>query len=89
MTAIFFSVGFAILFAAFAYYRYIIHLARKHYKKTMEKQNKADSQITYVDYRGHQIPMTVKEKRVIWDNLTREGKNNALSDWKKHLKSNK
>ena len=38
-----------------------------------------------VDYKGYKIPMTLLEKKNIWNNLTTQGKKEALSAWKKHL----
>lgn len=40
-----------------------------------------------VEYKGYKLPMTLHEKKNIWDNLTTAGKKAALSDWKKHLKN--
>lgn len=56
----------------------LTELAKKEVEKDM-------SEMTYVDYRGFKLPMTVHEKKTIWNNLTTAGKKAALSDWKKHL----
>jgi hypothetical protein len=71
-----------------AYYRWrnktkvidkVVELAKK-------EVDKDKSVMTYVDYKGFRLPMTVHEKKNIWNNLTTAGKKAALSDWKKHLK---
>lgn len=43
------------------------------------------AKLVYVDYKGYKLPMTLHEKKNIWNNLTTAGKKKALSDWKKHL----
>jgi len=67
------------------YYR--LYLKKKYSEDVRARLDEARSQITYVDYKGHSIPMTVLEKSTIWDNLNKTGKKAALADWKKHLKS--
>ena len=57
----------------------VVELAKK-------EVDKDKSVMTYVDYKGFRLPMTVHEKKNIWNNLTTAGKKAALSDWKKHLK---
>lgn len=64
--------------------------ARKKGKEIVQEKNKFDAMfnnqlnsMTTVSYRGEEIPMTVLEKRTIWDNITREGKNKVWSDFKK------
>ena len=56
--------------------------ARKKGKEIVQEKNKFEAMsnnqlnsMTTVSYRGEEIPMTVLEKRTIWDNITREGKN--------------
>ena len=43
--------------------------------------------ITTVNYRGEDIPMTVLEKKTIWDNITREGKNDIWSKFKQQKRN--
>lgn len=57
----------------------IVELAKKEAEDDQAK-------LVYVDYKGHKLPMTLHEKKTIWNNLTTAGKKKALSDWKKHLK---
>ena len=64
--------------------------ARKKGKEIVQEKNKFEAMsnnqlnsMTTVSYRGEEIPMTVLEKRTIWDNITREGKNKVWSDFKK------
>lgn len=68
-------------------------VTRKRGKEIVQERNKFQSmsnneldKLTTVSYRGEEIPMTVKEKRLIWDNITREGKNKVWSDFKKQRK---
>ena len=65
-------------------------VARKRGKEVVQERNKFQSmsnneldKLTTVSYRGEEIPMTVKEKKFIWDLITREGKNKVWSDFKK------
>jgi FtsZ-interacting cell division protein ZipA len=65
-------------------------VARKRGKEVVQEKNKFEAMsnnqlnsMTTVSYRGEEIPMTVLEKRTIWDNITREGKNKVWSDFKK------
>ena len=65
-------------------------VARKRGKEVVQERNKLQSmsnneldKMTTVSYRGEEIPMTVKEKKFIWDLITREGKNKVWSDFKK------
>jgi len=65
-------------------------VARKKGKEIVQEKNKFENMsnnqlntITTVNYRGEEIPMTVLEKKTIWDNITREGKNKVWSDFKK------
>jgi len=68
-------------------------VARKRGKEIVQERNKFQSmsnneldKLTTVSYRGEEIPMTVKEKRLIWDNITREGKNKVWYDYKQSKK---
>lgn len=56
----------------------VVETAQKEIDKDM-------SVMTYVDYRGYRLPMTLHEKKTKWNNLTTAGKKAALSDWKKYL----
>lgn len=67
--------------------------ARQKGKEIVQEKNKLEAMsnnqlnsMTTVSYRGEEIPMTVLEKRTIWDNITREGKNKVWSDFKKQRK---
>lgn len=67
--------------------------ARKKGKEIVQEKNKFEAMsnnqlnsMTTVSYRGEEIPMTVLEKRTIWDNIARKGKNKVWSDFKKQRK---
>lgn len=88
---------FILLCAAAAFYGAYFFLAwaisaykkRQYIQEVKRRYEEARTTITYVDYKGEEIPMTVLEKAQIWDNLTSAGKKDALAAWKKHLKNAK
>ena len=51
-------------------------------QKEVEREN---SIMVEVEYKGYKIPMTLLERKNIWNNLTTRGKKEALAAWKKHL----
>ena len=59
---------------------------KQYIKETKERVSDMDSTMTYVTYRGFNIPMTVLEKRTMWDAMTRDMRNKALADFKQALK---
>ena len=72
------------------------HFARKAYKKrfvntviakAQEEVNKDKEVLVHVEFKGYSLPMTLHEKKNIWEHLTTEGKKKALSDWKKFHKT--
>jgi hypothetical protein len=84
MIAVYFFCGVVVLFAAhwFAKRRVARAIGGVH------KRANDLSRITFVEYRGERLPMTVLEKIEIWDNLSRKGKNHAWSDFKKSKQLN-
>lgn len=80
----------ALMTAIFGALLFGYQAARKKGKEIVQENNKFENMsnnqlntITTVNYRGENIPMTVLEKKTIWDNITREGKNKVWSDFKK------
>lgn len=61
-------------------------IKKKYTTAVKERLSEMDSKMTYVSYRGFNIPMTVLEKRTMWDNMTRDARNKALADFKQALK---
>lgn len=93
------SVVIFLLLAAFFYVGvYLYYLpkkavkarAQKYVDKVVEQHNKSiehqKNTMTYAEYRGYKIPMTVLEKNTMWDNMTREARNKALYDFKQAVK---
>lgn len=89
-------IGFACVVLGFYSLYFVATLLRNRFlRKTYQKEytnavkkkvSELDSKMTYVDYRGYSIPMTMLEKRTMWDLMTREARNKALHDFKEGLK---
>jgi len=69
-------------------------VARKRGKEVVQERNKFQSmsnneldKLTTVSYRGEEIPMTVLEKKAIWDKLKRGGKNKVWYDYKQQKRN--
>ena len=78
---------------AFGYFaaKAILHLNRRAtHKKIVNHVNKVANEerntIIGVEYKGYNIPMTIYEKKTIWDNLNKDGKKKALEDFKTAIK---
>lgn len=79
----------ALMTAIFGALLFGYQTARKKGKEIVQEKNKFENMsnnqlnsMTTVNYRGENIPMTVLEKKTIWDNITREGKNDVWSKYK-------
>ena len=84
----------ALMTAIFVALLFGYQTARKKGKEIVQEKNKFENMsnnqlnsITTVNYRGEDIPMTVLEKKTIWDNITREGKNDIWSKFKQQKRN--
>lgn len=84
----------ALMTAIFGALLFGYQTARKKGKEIVQEKNKFENMsnnqlnsMTTVSYRGEEIPMTVIEKRTIWDNITREGKNDIWSKFKQQKRN--
>lgn len=84
----------ALMTAIFGALLFGYQTARKKGKEIVQEKNKFENMsnnqlnsITTVNYRGEDIPMTVLEKKTIWDNITREGKNDIWSKFKQQKRN--
>jgi H+/gluconate symporter-like permease len=84
----------ALMTAIFVALLFGYQTARKKGKEIVQEKNKFENMsnnqlnsMTTVSYRGEEIPMTVIEKRTIWDNITREGKNDIWSKFKQQKRN--
>ena len=73
----------AIAATHFAHKAYKKKFVNKVIEKAQEEVNKDKEVIVHVEFKGYSLPMTLHEKKNIWEHLTAEGKKKALSDWKK------
>ena len=84
----------ALMTAIFGALLFGYQTARKKGKEIVQEKNKFENMsnnqlnsMTTVNYRGEEIPMTVLEKKTIWDNITREGKNDIWSKFKQQKRN--
>ena len=84
----------ALMTAIFVALLFGYQTARKKGKEIVQEKNKFENMsnnqlnsMTTVNYRGEDIPMTVLEKKTIWDNITREGKNDVWSKYKQQKRN--
>ena len=84
----------ALMTAIFGALLFGYQTARKKGKEIVQEKNKFENMsnnqlnsMTTVNYRGEEIPMTVLEKKTIWDNITREGKNDVWSKYKQQKRN--
>jgi hypothetical protein len=84
----------ALMTAIFVALLFGYQTARKKGKEIVQEKNKFENMsnnqlnsMTTVNYRGEDIPMTVLEKKTIWDNITREGKNDIWSKFKQQKRN--
>lgn len=84
----------ALMTAIFVALLFGYQTARKKGKEIVQEKNKFENMsnnqlnsMTTVNYRGEEIPMTVLEKKTIWDNITREGKNDIWSKFKQQKRN--
>jgi FtsZ-interacting cell division protein ZipA len=84
----------ALMTAIFGALLFGYQTARKKGKEIVQEKNKFENMsnnqlnsMTTVNYRGEDIPMTVLEKKTIWDNITREGKNDVWSKYKQQKRN--
>lgn len=86
---ILFSLALVVYGAYHLYFSYRASFRKKIAQAIKETQDRVDtmqSQMTFVEYRGYKIPMTVLEKKELWDNMTRENRNKAFYAFKQALK---
>lgn len=84
----------ALMTAIFVALLFGYQAARKKGKEIVQEKNKFENMsnnqlnsMTTVNYRGEKIPMTVLEKKTIWDNINREGRNDIWSKYKQQKRN--